>query len=104
MGIYVADRVAGGFTTPHKTISAIRIAAQSKVTIEEEDGTPFIGSVARRASEYSMKQYFMERDGYRELQGDFFKKKPWWVSRFFHWLMEVWPFSSNFEFLGGNLN
>ena len=23
---------------------------------------------------------------------------------FFHWLMEVWPFSSNFEFLGGNLN
>jgi hypothetical protein len=75
MGIYVADRVAGGLTAPHKTISAreglIRISAQSKVAIEEEDGTPFIGSVAKRASEYSMKQYFMERDGYRELLGEY---------------------------------
>ena len=75
MGIYVADRVAGGFLEPHKTVSArewlIRISAQSKVAIEEEDGTPFIGNISRRVSEWSMKQYFMERDGYRELDGDF---------------------------------
>ncbi len=63
MGIYVADRVAGGFKTAHKTISArewlIRISAQSKVAIELEDGTPFIGSVKRRASKLSMERYFM---------------------------------------------
>ena len=33
-----------------------RIATQSKVSIEEEDGTPFIGNVARRASKYSISQ------------------------------------------------
>jgi hypothetical protein len=75
MGIYIADRVAGGFTAAHKTVSArewlTRISAQSRVTIEEEDGTPFIGSVARRASQHSIRQYFMERDGYREKEGDF---------------------------------
>ena len=52
MGIYVADRVAGGFSEANRTISARewlrRISAQSKVAIEEEDGTPFIGSVTRR--------------------------------------------------------
>jgi len=44
MGIYVADRVAGGFLGPHRTVSArqwlIRISSQSKVAIELEDGLP----------------------------------------------------------------
>jgi hypothetical protein len=75
MGIYVADRVAGGFSVANRTISArewlLRISAQSKVAIEEEDGTPFIGSVSRRASRISMKHYFMERDGYNENDPDF---------------------------------
>jgi hypothetical protein len=75
MGIYVADRVAGGFSEANRTISArewlMRISAQSKVAIEEEDGTPFIGSVTRRASRLSMKHYFMERDGYSEQDADF---------------------------------
>jgi hypothetical protein len=75
MGIYVADRVAGRFFGSHRSISArewlIRISAQSKVAIELEDGTPFIGSVARRASMESMRQYCLERDGYREIAGEF---------------------------------
>ena len=70
MGIYVADRVAGGFHEAHRSVSArewlTRISARSKVAIELEDGTPFIGSVTRRASRISMKHYFMERDGYNE--------------------------------------
>ena len=54
MGIYIADRVAGKFMQAHRKISAKewmrRISSVSKVSIEEEDGTPFIGSVNRRAS------------------------------------------------------
>jgi hypothetical protein len=80
MGIYVADRVAGGFTTAHKMISArewlIQILAQSKVAIELEDGTPFIGSVKRRASKLSMERYFEERDGYNEKEADC--EERWW--------------------------
>ena len=75
MGIYIADRVAGGFLNGHRKIKAKdwmkRISTWSKVSIEEEDGTPFIGSVNRRASRVSMKQYLLERDGYREAEGDF---------------------------------
>ena len=41
------------------------------VGIEEEDGTPFIGSVKQRASEIGLEQYYMEREGYREKEGDF---------------------------------
>jgi hypothetical protein len=78
MGIYVADRVAGGSSGAHKVVSArewlIRISAQSKVAIEEEDGTPFIGSVARRASRHSMRHYFLERDGYNEQEPDYEEK------------------------------
>ena len=78
MGIYVADRVAGGHFEPHRTVSAkqwlIRISSQSKVAIELEDGTPFMGSVARRASRLSMKQYFMERDGYSENDPEFVER------------------------------
>ena len=63
MGIYVADAVAGGDAKPHVTISAkewlTRISAQSIVAIEEEDGTPFIGSVSQRASEEGAKHYLM---------------------------------------------
>ena len=74
MGIYVADAVAGGDARPHATISAkewlTRISARSLVAIEEEDGTPFIGSVSQRASEECARQYLMERDGYREQQGE----------------------------------
>jgi fructose-1,6-bisphosphatase len=51
------------------------ISAQSKVAIEEEDGTLFIGSVTRRASRLSMKHYFMERDGYNEHDLDY--KERW---------------------------
>jgi len=75
MGIYIADRVAGEFYKADRTVSAkewmMRVAAQSKVSIELEDGTPFIGSISRRVSQETMKQYFMERDGYRELEGEF---------------------------------
>jgi hypothetical protein len=78
VGIYVADRVAGRFLGSHKTISARdwlrRISAMSKISIEEEDGTPFIGSVKRRASRETLRQYLLERDGYRELEGDFEEK------------------------------
>ena len=78
MGIYIADRVAGGFLSAHKKISAKewmkRISTNSKVSIEEDDGTPFIGSVNRRVSEESMRQYLLERDGYREAEGDFEEK------------------------------
>jgi hypothetical protein len=67
MGIYIADRVAGGFINHNKTISAsdwlIRISARSIIPIEEEDGTPFIGSVKQRVSEY------------RAMEGDF---EPMW--------------------------
>ena len=73
-GIYVADGVAGGEARPHATISAkewiTRISARSIVAIEEEDGTPFIGRVSQRASEECTRQYLMERDGYRELKGE----------------------------------
>jgi hypothetical protein len=48
-----------------------RIASISKVSIEEEDGTPFIGSMNRRVSTESMRQYLLERDGYREIEGEF---------------------------------
>ena len=74
MGIYVADAVAGGHAKPHKTISArdwlIRISARSIVAIEEEDGTPFIGRVTQRVSEVNTEQYLKERDGYREIDGE----------------------------------
>ena len=74
MGIYVADAVAGGEAIPHAKISAkewlTRISAQSIVAIEEEDGTPFIGSVSQRASEECSRHYLMERDGYREIEGE----------------------------------
>ena len=75
MGIYLADRVAGGFLNAHRKIKAKdwmkRVSTWSKVSIEEEDGTPFIGSVYRRVSKESMRQYLLERDGYREAEGDF---------------------------------
>ena len=78
MGIYVADAVAGGQATPHETVSArdwlLRISARSMVGIEEEDGTPFIGSVKQRASETGLEQYYMEREGYRKKCGDFDQK------------------------------
>jgi hypothetical protein len=78
MGIYVADRVAGGFMESHRSVSArdwlIRISARSKVAIELEDGTPFIGSVTRRASQQSMKRYFVERDGYNKNEPDFVER------------------------------
>ena len=78
MGIYVADRVAGGFISAHRCVSArewlIRISARSKVAIELEDGTPFIGSMTRRASQHLMKHYFMERDGYSENEPDFVER------------------------------
>ena len=78
MGIYIADRVAGEFMQAHRKISAKewmkRISSVSKVSIEEEDGTPFIGSVNRRASMESMRQYLLMRDGYREKEGDFEQK------------------------------
>jgi hypothetical protein len=51
-----------------------RISTASKVSIEEEDGTPFIGSVNRRASQESTRQYLLERDGYREKESDFEQK------------------------------
>ena len=38
--------------------------------IELEDGTPFIGSVKRRASKLSIERYFEERDGYNEKEPD----------------------------------
>ncbi len=54
MGIWIAGRVAGGFMEADQRVSAKkwinRIATQSKVSIEEEDGSPFIGNVARRMS------------------------------------------------------
>jgi hypothetical protein len=78
MGIYIADRVAGKFMQAHRKISAKewmrRISSVSKVSIEEEDGTPFIGSVNRRASMEAMRQYLLMRDGYREIEGDFEQK------------------------------
>jgi hypothetical protein len=78
MGIYIADRVAGKFMQAHRKISAKewmrRISSVSKVSIEEEDGTPFIGSVNRRASREAMRQYLLMRDGYREKEGDFEQK------------------------------
>ncbi len=75
MGIWIADRVAGGLMEADQKISAKewinRIALQSKVSIEKEDGTPFIGNVARLASKYSISQYYKERDGWREQDGLF---------------------------------
>ncbi len=45
MGIWIADRVAGGFMEADQKISAKewinRIVLQSKVSIKKEDGTPF---------------------------------------------------------------
>jgi hypothetical protein len=75
MGIWIADRVARGFMEADQRISAKkwinRIATQSKVSIEEVDGSPFIGNVARRMSKYSISQYYKERDGWREQDGLF---------------------------------
>ena len=71
----MADAVAGGQAIPHQTVSArdwmMRISAQSMVGIEEEDGTPFIGSIKQRASEVGLEHYLMEREAYREKDGDF---------------------------------
>ena len=68
MGIWIADRVAGGFMEADQRVSAKqwinRIATQSKVSIEEEDGSQFIGNVARRMSKYSISQYYKERVDY----------------------------------------
>jgi hypothetical protein len=75
MGIWIADNVAGGFMEADQRVSAKqwinRIATQSKVSIEEEDGSPFVGNVARRMSKYSISQYYKERDGWREQDGLF---------------------------------
>ena len=46
------------------------------MAIELEDGTPFIGSVKRRASKMSMERYFEERDGYNEKEADC--EERWW--------------------------
>ena len=79
MGIYIADRVAGGFISYNKTVSArdwlIRISARSIISIEEEDGTPFIGSVKQRVSEVMKRDYTMGREEYRAMEGDF---EPMW--------------------------
>ena len=46
-----------------------RIGGRSLLVIEEEDGTPFIGSVRARASKVNMSTYWKERDGWREMDG-----------------------------------
>ena len=42
-----------------------RIGSNSRVVIEELDGTPFIGSVRERISERNMELYWRERDDWR---------------------------------------
>ena len=65
-GIWTADRVAGGQMQSDGWVSAAkwlkRIGSRSLLVIEEEDGTPFIGSVRERASRINMEQYWKERD------------------------------------------
>jgi hypothetical protein len=46
-----------------------RIGNRSLLVIEEEDGTPFIGSVRARASKVNMSSYWKERDGWRAKDG-----------------------------------
>ena len=42
-----------------------RIGNRSLLVIEEEDGTPFIGSVLSRASKVNMCTYLKERDWWK---------------------------------------
>ena len=46
-----------------------RIWSRSLLVIEEEDGTPCIGSVRARASKVNMSSYWKERDGWRAKDG-----------------------------------
>jgi hypothetical protein len=46
-----------------------KIGSGSLLVIEEEDGTPFIGSVRVRASKVNMSSYWKERDGWRAKDG-----------------------------------
>ena len=68
-GIWTADRVASGMMEHEGRILASkwlkRISSRSVLAIEEEDGTPFIGSVRERASRINMERYWIERDEWR---------------------------------------
>ena len=46
-----------------------RIAKRARVTIEEADGTPFIGKVSERIGRHSMQKYWKLRDEYRIKDG-----------------------------------
>ena len=72
-GIWTADRVAGAEMTHESWVSAAswlkRISRRARVTIEEADGTPFIGNVSERISRYNMQKYWKLRDEYRIKDG-----------------------------------
>ena len=72
-GIWTADRVAGGEMESEGRISAkkwlTRISARAPLVIQEEDGSPFIGSVRDRLSRINMEKYWIERDGWRLKDG-----------------------------------
>ena len=72
-GIWTADRVAGSEMTHESWVSAAswlkRIAKRARVTIEEADGTPFIGNVSERISRTNMQKYWKIRDEYRIKDG-----------------------------------
>ena len=72
-GIWTADRVAGGQMDHDGSVLASswlkRIGFRSQVVIEEEDGTPFIGSVQERASRKNIESYWIRRDEWRVQDG-----------------------------------